>query len=97
MILIASYFLSVEHIEYITVEPLSSPLYTVEVHMTGSKIVFGESKYDVMDEKMAFELRNRIVSAIFNYKSNDTLEIQHVKFPTYKEVHLDPEPESEKS
>ena len=96
MILIDSYFLSVEHIEYITVEPLSSPLYTVEVHMTGSKIVFGESKSDVMDQKMALELRNRIVMAIRAYKASGVkYTIQFVDIPTYKEVH--PDPESEKS
>ena len=95
MILIDSYFLSIEHIEHITVEPLSDPLYTVDVHMTGSKIVFGSSKDEVMDIEMAFELRNRFVRAILNYKSNDKPEIQHVRFPTYQEVH--PEAEAEKS
>ena len=93
MILIAGKFLSAEHIEYVDVEPLNDQLYTVTVKMTGSTVVFGKGKSDVMDSNMAIELWRRIIQAIVNYKSEARPIIQNVNFPTYKEVH----PESEKS
>jgi hypothetical protein len=95
MILIAGKFLSAEHIEYVDIEPLNDQLYTVTVKMTGNTVVFGKGKSDLMDRKMAIELWRRIIKAISNYKSTEKSFIQRVDFPTYKEVH--PEPESEKS
>ena len=95
MILIAGKFLSAEHIEYVDVERLNDQLYTVTVKMTGNIVVFGKGKSDVMDSNMAIELWRRIIRAIVNYKSLEKPIIQHINFPTYKEVH--PESESEKS
>lgn len=87
MILIGKRFVSAEHIISIDVQQFSGELYTVIVKMTGGDSVFGQGSADVMDQKMAHELRKRIDRAIVHYKSSDKPEIQHVDFPKYEEVH----------
>ena len=91
MILIAGKFLSAEHIEYVDVEPLNDQLYKVTVKMTGSTVVFGIGRSDVMDKEMAGELWRRIVKATVDYKSQSKPFLQTVDFPTYKEVHAESE------
>ena len=93
MIVIGERFLSAEHINSIDVQQISDELHTVIVNMTGSVSVFGQGRSDVMDKKMALELRRRIVIAIARYKSSDKPEIQYVDIPTYQEMH--PKEESE--
>lgn len=99
MIIIGERFLSADHIEYIFVQEFSDGDCMVSVQMTGNTVKFidneSDDEYDYLDKEMAFELRRRIVKAIADYKSSDKPEIQHVDFPTYKEVH--PETEKEKS
>ena len=87
MIVVGSKFLSTEHIQYIEVEQLHEQLYTVKIQMTEGIVKFGIGKSDVMDIEMALELRNRIIRAIFRYKSSNKPEIQYVNFPKYEEVH----------
>ena len=98
MIFIGGRFISAEHITSIDVQWIerSSELHQVFVYTTGHFSVFGQGKSDVMDEKMALELRNRIVKAIRAYKASGMkYTIQFVDIPKYEEVHL--KPESEKS
>lgn len=95
MILIDERFISADHIEHIYIEEYGPPgQYVVIVQLSGSPAVFGRRE-GTMTLQMAFELRRRFVRAIVNYKSSDKPEIQHVKMPTYQEVH--PDNESEKS
>lgn len=86
MILINQRFVSADHIEHIYIEPLPTEgQHAVIVQLSGSAAIFG--RHDAMTLKMAFELRRRIVKAIFDYKTSDTPTIQHVDFPKYEEVH----------
>lgn len=94
MILVNERFISADHIEHIYIEPLPTEgHHAVIVQLSGSAAIFG--RHDFLTLQMAFELRRRFVRAIVNYKSSDTPEIQHVKMPTYQEVH--PESETENS
>ena len=87
MILINERFISADHIEHIYIEDLDHPgKYYVIVQLSGSPAVFGRRE-GTMTLEMAFELRRRIVRAIVNYKSSEKSEIQHVRIPTYEEVH----------
>ena len=98
MIFIGGRFVSAEHITSIDVQRIehSSELHIVIVYTTGHSSVFGQGKVDVMDEKMAIELRKRIVDAIRAYKASGTKHIiQVVDIPKYQEVHPEPESESE--
>lgn len=98
MILIGEHerFISADHIQHIYIKPLADPpRYEVIVQMFGASVILGRHGSDVMTMQMAIELRRRIVKAIVDYKSSDTPEIQHVDFPTYKEVH--PKEDSENS
>lgn len=90
MIFIGERFVSAEHITSIEVQQMDrgSELHIVIVHTTGDTSVFGQGKSDVMDEKMAIELRKRIVDAIRAYKLSDMKHtIQVVDIPTYQEVY----------
>ena len=95
MILINERFISADHIEHIYIEEyVPQGRHIVIIQLSGSPAVFGR-RNDAMTLQMAFELRRRIVKAIVKYKSSDPPELQHVEFPTYKEMH--PEAETEKS
>lgn len=87
MIIVGDQFLSAEHIEHIHVQQISSELHTVVVQMTGNSVVFGRDRPEVMDKKMAFELHNRIISAIIKYKSSDPPRIQIVDIPKIEEFY----------
>lgn len=90
MIFIGGRFVSAEHITSIDVQRMNrdSELHIVIVYTTGHASVFGKGKSDVMDGKMAHELRKRIVDAIRAYKLSDMKHtIQVVDIPTYQEIH----------
>ena len=97
MILVNLRYLNADHIQHIYVEEYSreQDRYVVIVHLLGNVAVFGRSDNDYMTLPMAFELRNRIVKAIVDYKSNKKPTIQFVEIPQFDEFHPEGDPDRE--